>query len=59
MKILTEQEVQENFDELLDDNEENPVIVLRDGKFACVMVGVEYAKNVTEMEKLRDFINKL
>jgi hypothetical protein len=31
MKVLTEQEVKENFDELLDDNEKNPVIVLRDG----------------------------
>jgi PHD/YefM family antitoxin component YafN of YafNO toxin-antitoxin module len=59
MKVLTEQEVQENFDELLDDNEKNPVIVLRDGKFACVMVGIEYAKNATEMQKLRDFVNTL
>ncbi|WP_297926092.1 type II toxin-antitoxin system Phd/YefM family antitoxin [uncultured Agitococcus sp.] len=56
MKVLTEQEVQQNFDELLDDNEKNPVIVLRDGKVACVMVGIEYAKNATEMQKLRDFV---
>jgi hypothetical protein len=31
MKVFTEQEVQKNFDELLDDIEQNPVIVLRDG----------------------------
>jgi PHD/YefM family antitoxin component YafN of YafNO toxin-antitoxin module len=59
MKVLTEQEVQQNFDELLDDNERNPVIVLRNGKVACVMVGIEYAKNAKEMQKLRDFVNTL
>lgn len=59
IKILTEQEVEQNFDELLDDNEKNPVIILRDGKVACVMVGFEYAKNVSEMEKLRNFIETL
>lgn len=59
MKVLTEQEVQKNFDELLDDNEKNPVIILRDGKVACVMIGIEYAKNASEIKKLRDFINTL
>lgn len=59
MKILTEHEVQQNFDELLDDNEKNPVIVTRDGKVICVMVGVEYVKNTTEMEKLRNVVSTL
>ena len=59
MKVFTEQEVQKNVDELLDDIEQNPVIVLRDGKVACVMVGVEYIKNTAEIEKLRNFSNTI
>ena len=51
MKVFTEQEVQKNFDELLDDIEQNPVIVLRDRKVACVMVGAEFCQHNLTMTR--------